>query len=107
MKKLFSSNESAEVELLKNIVEKEDIPCTIQTASGAIPFTEYYPELWVMNDEDYPRAKLLLDDWLKPPAPPGEPWKCPICGEMIEAQFSTCWKCAPQGRGPADMSNIA
>lgn len=22
------------------------------------------------------------------------PWKCPKCGEQIEDQFDTCWKCA-------------
>ena len=95
MQKLFSSNESSEVELLKNIVEKEDIPCTIKTAAGAIPFTEYYPELWILNDEDYPQAKNLLDNFLNPSVPAGVPWTCPTCGEKIEAQFSTCWRCSP------------
>jgi len=23
----------------------------------------------------------------------GGPWKCPKCGEMLEPQFNTCWKC--------------
>jgi hypothetical protein len=23
----------------------------------------------------------------------GKPWKCPKCGEMLEPQFISCWKC--------------
>ncbi len=23
----------------------------------------------------------------------GESWKCPSCGEVIEAQFNECWSC--------------
>lgn len=23
----------------------------------------------------------------------GNPWKCPKCGEQLEPQFTTCWKC--------------
>jgi len=33
-------------------------------------------------------------------------WKCERCGEEIEDQFKTCWKCAeqeaePEAQGPA------
>ena len=27
------------------------------------------------------------------PKPVGKPWKCPRCGEELESQFDTCWKC--------------
>jgi hypothetical protein len=23
----------------------------------------------------------------------GGPWKCPKCGEILEPQFESCWKC--------------
>jgi hypothetical protein len=23
----------------------------------------------------------------------GDFWKCPVCGERLEHQFSSCWKC--------------
>jgi hypothetical protein len=23
----------------------------------------------------------------------GKPWKCPKCGEILEPQFDSCWKC--------------
>jgi hypothetical protein len=33
------------------------------------------------------------------------PWKCSKCGEMIEPQFDTCWKCStPKSAAPAVRS---
>ena len=29
----------------------------------------------------------------EPPPPAGGPWKCPKCGEILEPQFGSCWKC--------------
>ena len=73
MKKLFgmSVGQNAQLGLLKNLVEKSFIPCVtrneyLSVASGESPFTECYPELWILNDEDYPRAKAILDGWLAP-----------------------------------------
>ena len=38
-------------------------------------------------------------------------WKCPKCGERIEDQFDSCWKCANKGReiqpgGAADYKSL-
>ena len=73
MKRLFTFNvgENAQLGLLKDLVETAFIPCMtrndyLSAATGGIPFTECYPELWILNDEDYPRAKEVLDRWLTP-----------------------------------------
>ena len=29
-------------------------------------------------------------------------WYCPKCGESLEDQFDTCWKCAGEGNGGVD-----
>jgi hypothetical protein len=84
--------------LLKDLVEKAFIPFVIRNeylsaASGAIPFTECYPELWILNDEHYPRAKEVLDQWLAPQNQKPDSWVCPRCEEEIESQFTSCWKC--------------
>lgn len=99
MKKLhvFSLWERAQAGLIKELLEKEGIACLMKnenlfSALGEIPFPECYPELWVIDDEVFPRAKLLLDQWLKTEEP-GEPWVCPGCGEILESQFGACWKC--------------
>ena len=69
----------------------------LSTALGEIPFVACYPELWVVDDEVYPRARLLLDKWL---AESNEKtaWQCP-CGEVLEGQFETCWKCGSERQG--------
>ncbi|MCY3023010.1 MAG: hypothetical protein NTW87_28880, partial [Planctomycetota bacterium] len=33
-----------------------------------------------------------------------ETWTCPICGEVLEHQFETCWKCAAAAEPPAGIS---
>ena len=97
MKKVFTCGDSAEVELMEELMEKEGIACTVQTP---IPFTDSFPELWVLNDDDAPKAKALLEGRAKPESPPGPAWICNRCGEAIEAQFNACWKCGT-ARTPA------
>jgi hypothetical protein len=100
VKRLFTFNvgENAQLGLLKDLVEKAFIPCMtrndyLSAATGGIPFTECYPELWILNDEDYPKAKEVLDRWLTPQNERPDSWVCRSCGEHIEGQFMACWKC--------------
>jgi len=72
---------------------KSFIPCVTHNeyllgALGEIPFTECYPELWIPNDEDYPRAKEVLDGWLAPQLETTGSWLCARCEEEIENQFT-------------------
>ena len=73
----------------------------LSTALGEIPFVECYPELWVVDNEVHPRARLLLDQWLAEATGAGAgEWDCPRCGERSEGQFDACWRCGserPQG----------
>jgi hypothetical protein len=103
MKKLhvFGFGERPLALLLKELLEGEGIACLIRNeelfaAMGEIPFVELYPELWVIDDEVYPRARVLLDGWLKTEELQAEPWVCPGCGEKLEGQFGACWKCGQQ-----------
>ena len=103
MKKLhtFSHRERPQAFLFRELLEKEGIACLLRNAQlasalGEIPFIECYPELWVLDDEVYPRARLLLDGWLRTDAPTAGPWVCPGCGEQLEGQFGSCWKCGRQ-----------
>jgi len=100
MKKLrvFSLNERAQAGLLKELLEREGIACLLRndqlsSALGEIPFLECLPELWVVDDDVFPRAKQLLDNWLQGTGEGAENWTCPSCGEPHEKQFGSCWKC--------------
>lgn len=101
MKKLrsFAHRDRPFALLLKERLANEGIVCLVRndelsSALGEIPFVEIYPELWVVDDEVLPRARLLLESWLREEAAdPGDAWSCPRCGETHEAQFGSCWQC--------------
>jgi len=92
MKKLraFGLGERPLALMLRAMLEGEGIACLLRNeelfaALGEIPFLECLPELWVVDDEVYPRARVLLDGWLSTDAE--------SCGEHLEGQFGACWKC--------------
>ncbi len=104
MRYLFAPNtmsDSIEVGVLRSLVENEGIPCVIRNeylsiATGELPYQESLPQLWVLNDADYPRACEVIEEWRRSSAETHSQWICPDCGETIEGQFSSCWKCGWQ-----------
>ena len=100
MRLLYSSLKLLEVHHLKNLLEAEGIRCQIRNEllsrlAGEIPFTECAPELWLLDERDFDRARRIVADFGKAPVV-GPPWQCPYCGEMLEGQFSACWHCGAQ-----------
>jgi len=94
---LYSSLKLLEVHHLKNLLEAEGIRCQIRNEllsrlAGEIPFTECAPELWLLDERDFDKARRILIDFNRP-AVPAPSWKCPDCGEALEGQFSACWRC--------------
>jgi len=101
MKKLFVSQSLAEVELRQSVLAEYGIACVVRNqytgiARGEIPFTETWPQLWVLNDADMAQAQTLLEHGQDSAAEAPEAWTCPSCGEEIEAQFSSCWNCSQE-----------
>ncbi len=86
--------------MFKEMLAEEGIKCLVKNdrlsaGIGEIPFVECFPELWVIDDEVYPRARLLLDAWLaRGTGENAEPWTCSHCGEQSTQQFTACWKCS-------------
>lgn len=65
-------------------------------ACGGFPFRHLVAELWIVNDDDLPRAAELVAEFLagrRQAADKREPWKCPACGQTISGQFTQCWNC--------------
>jgi hypothetical protein len=49
-----------------------------------------------IHAKNYDAAKAFLDEEKRKMElleSVGKPWKCPKCGEMLEPQFISCWKC--------------
>ena len=66
MKKLTSSESLITINHYKNVLESEGIASRIKNEHlgsivGEMPFVEVWPELWVINDLDYDRARQLID----------------------------------------------
>jgi hypothetical protein len=97
MKKLTTAPSTITIHHYRNLLEAEGIPCEIRnehlgSVFGEIPFQDTWPQLWVINDLDYDRAKqLVTGDALD--ESPGQNWRCRKCGEENEGQFAACWKC--------------
>ncbi len=87
--------ESAELELLKNMLEKAGISCALRNEqlSQALPATPFSVQLWVTHDDDLPRAQEFCQGWLHPPLGAIGTWVCDRCGQRLRSQFDSCWKC--------------
>jgi hypothetical protein len=98
MKHVFTAtNMSADQETLKSLLEKGKIPCMIRNEHLSMALVELAPsecspEIWIMNDEDYARAKEIVDALRNAGVEDHGPWIC-RCGDAIEGQFTSCWKC--------------
>ena len=95
MKRVFTSADSAEVGLLKNVLQKSGICCVEKNEQMAqvIPSAPFQAELWVENEADYAPALALVAEWHHPTHTAGASWTCSRCGETLGSQFSKCWKC--------------
>ena len=61
-------------------------------ALGEIPWTSTWPELWVVDERDAPLATRLITEASRADAT--EPaWRCPTCGEEVDAVLARCWSC--------------
>lgn len=95
MIKVFTSPNLAEAEMLQGILEGQSIPCVVRNnytniANVELPFTDIWPEHWVLRESDAGAARLLLNT----PAPVASDWSCAQCGEDNEGQFTACWNCS-------------
>ena len=97
MKRLIAHESLAHVSHLKNLLEQAGIACVVRNDQlsgglGEIPFLDCLPELWVVRDQDLPRAEAVLGAVQAAP-PSREDWRCSRCGESNEGQFAACWRC--------------
>lgn len=98
MKLLYASLNLAEIGILRGMLESHGIKCIVRnemlsTLAGEVPFTECGPQLWVRSDDDFPRARDILQDFHREPDASASPWQCPNCGEQVDGQFAACWNC--------------
>ncbi len=100
MKRVYQAADYYSAQLIKSYLEDNGIDSQVNGelligAIGEIPANSY-PSVWVIDDEEFMRAKTLIADYevaLSKPVVTTESWKCPQCSETIEPQFNQCWHC--------------
>src|SRR5712691_7595555 len=92
MKLLFSSR-TEDVDIVKGMLAEQGIACEVTNDTIPYPGPAFDPKLWVVQDSDFAKASAILEAFRKSPAPRLGPWTCPACGEQLEGQFSSCWRC--------------
>ena len=98
MTRVFASLSIAEVHHAKNLLDSVGIRSFVRnemlaSAIGQLPFSDCQPELWLADAGDLERARRMLAEGPLAPAQKGDVWQC-RCGEIQEAQFTQCWRCA-------------
>ncbi len=65
MKRLFSSPDTVEVDLLKSRMETAGFSCEVRNESvpSRLALGAVEHELWILHDEDFRDAVRLLKDW--------------------------------------------
>ena len=97
MRRVYTAQSLTLAHHMMNVLDQYSIPSVIQNddlfiGAGELPVIDCWPELWVA-DQEYERAKEIVDTALSDEVVPGIPWRCPGCGEQHESQFTDCWKC--------------
>ena len=105
MKRVYGSHDRLLVGFLHELLTSRGIDCVVRNdflggGAGELPPNECWPELWVVDDGDWPQARRLVDEQLAQAEAP--PWRCPGCGETIEGQFARCWHCGREAPDTAD-----
>lgn len=96
---------------LKNVMATFGIKCVarkldLNIGAGELPPIECWPELWVIDDEMFNRARSILKKALAPLASVKTPWQCAGCCETIEGQFSECWNCGRDRSGRKMLRSV-
>jgi hypothetical protein len=95
MRRLRIAPNLAIATLWADLLTEAGIAASVQRAyagsiAGEIPPDQAMPELWVQHEEQFERARTLLDDMERSPE---RRWVCAACGERVEGPFEQCWNC--------------
>jgi hypothetical protein len=95
MKQVFRAASLLQVAHAHNVLIAAGIDSELRNqylagALGELPMLETWPQLWV---DDALEAAALHALQRAAAAPSGMPWTCEQCGEQLEPQFTTCWRC--------------
>jgi hypothetical protein len=103
MKLLFSSPDARGLGLIRTALDEAGITYEIRNETMPYPLAAFDPEIWILEDADFSKASELRDRVTRLPTVSQTSWTCPGCGERLEGQFGSCWKC---GRSRDDIPPV-
>ena len=109
MKQVYSSPDMVSAQMVKDYLVAYGIEAFVQGdlligGVGELPANNYI-SVWVINDVDFERAEIRVQNYeslRKDDQVYDSVWKCIGCNELIDAQFTGCWKCG--GERPNNRS---
>ncbi|MGW8269085.1 MAG: putative signal transducing protein [Burkholderiales bacterium] len=109
MKRIFSSHDLISVHHARNLLEAAGIAAVVRnellsSAMGELPPVECQAELWVIDEVEADRAERILREGRLPQTVDARSWRCPSCGETLEAQFTQCWRCGTTRAAESPLS---
>lgn len=97
MKEIFRHSKIHRITRYRDLLEDEGIRTLIRNEALSVcdaPIYEFFPNLCVLNDEEYPKAVRLLKEHDERMAVGSESEvKCPKCGEINPGNFDACFNC--------------
>ena len=96
MKMVYTNENNFIVSNIQNLIEAQEISTFIknefaQGAVGEISAFDSWPEVWIVNDENYDRAIEIVN--ASKNLGKGEDWICSHCAEKNGSAFELCWHC--------------
>jgi hypothetical protein len=97
MKRVYSASDLVDARLLADALAGERIRTHLFNASaigamGDLPFGETWPEVWIDDERDLPRARDVVAAHAARRVLPGSV-RCAACGEDSPSNFDCCWQC--------------
>lgn len=98
MRKLYQAANLFEAQILRDRLETAHLRAEVfnahaHSAAGALPVTESYPEVWILEDNDWDLAQKALAEILAERHMEYKEQICCHCGETVPGNFGTCWRC--------------
>jgi hypothetical protein len=102
MRQVYSAASPPEAHMLRGYLETAGIRAVVlgehgYAARGGLPIdATTAPAIWVAEEEAEQALALIQEFFAQQPLEHGENWRCPNCGESLEAQFTACWNCGAE-----------
>jgi hypothetical protein len=102
MKRVFRAASLIQVAHARNVLLTSGIQSELRNqylagALGDLPMLETWPQLYVEDADEQAALRALAR---AASAPAGASWTCEVCGELLEPQFTSCWRCGSAASPP-------